>query len=737
MKKKLSFKLLFVYFLLLVWTVVIIARMFSLTLRMGDAYRGNFKDTLTVGNRFFQIDSGFQHGFRGNVYSSEGELLSTTIPIYDLYWEMAKVGVKPKDSVFFMERVDSLISIFCRLTPKRSRDFYEEKVKRAYLDYYHQCRVQQDIIDANKDHKGKKVRAAAKARLDSLKFAQRNRYLIVRISVDELPQTWVRSSDWDRIRYLFSETESEMTRQYYGGCRVDERFVHHNVYDDYAASVIGFMHADRNYSGVEGYYDSLLSGENRKYRRLLVNRVVVPLRETQLLQVKNGCDITTTIDVGMQSVVEKALRAQLERLDVEWGCALLMEVKTGEIKAISNLTKTPQGYRDYVEHAITERYEPGSTFKLISLLAALDSKKIDTGDMVDCEKGRHTLRWAFEFSDNDGLYEAARTGYRTLNQFFLKMHQMGLDSNLELEVVNAATPDITKTKRYESDYHSISHGYAVVAPPVYMAAYYNAVANNGRFMRPYLVKEVLYPDGRNEKRRPTVIKERIADPVTLSKARACMEGVVATGTARRAQDAYYKRHKDDSTQNVALLLAGKTGTAQMFENGRYVQNKYNASFIGYFPSDKPVYTCMVLISGVSRDAGVVAAPVCRDIAEKIVNRDLSMRQFVYRDALWNKYPSVAFGYAPDLALVYRKLGYRIQYPTKTPWVGVMPATGRDSLLVMRGKHEASLERLLLGASAKDAVYLLERQGYKVRLKGAGKVSGISCQGKWAIVTLKN
>lgn len=735
MKKNLSLKLMLVYVLLFAWTVAIIVHMCSLTINMGDAYRGDFKDTLTVKNRFFQLDSSSMHGFRGNVYSSEGELLSTTIPIYDLYWEMSKVGLRPKDSAFFMERVDSLISIFCRLTPKRSPEFYEENVRQAYVSYYHQCHQQQEIINAYDKRKDRKIRLEAKRRLDSLKAVQRNRYLIIRISVDELPHTWVRRSDWDAIRYLFTRKEGEPERQYYGGCRVDERFVHHNVYEDYAASVIGFMNTNKMYSGVEGYYDSLLSGENRSYRTLYVNRVKVPLRESQLMQVKNGCDITTTIDVGMQSVVEKALRSQLENLQAKWGCALVMEVKTGEIKAISNLTKTSEGYKDYVEHAISESYEPGSTFKLISLLAALDSKKIDTGDIVKCEKGEHTLRWAFEFSDNDGLYEAARTGYRTLDQFFLKIHQMGLDSNMELEVVNAGKPQITALSRNESDYHSITHGYAVKLPPVYMAAYYNAVANNGRFMRPYLVKEVVYPDGRRERRRPTVIKARIADSVTIAKAKACMEGVVTTGTAKRAQDAYYRKHKNDSSLHVAPLLAGKTGTAQMYDR-RYLE-EYNASFIGYFPSDKPVYTCMVLISGSTKDAGVVAAPVCREIAEKIVNRDLSMRQFVYKDALWNKYPSVAIGYAPDLAMVYRKLGYRIQYPTMAQWVGVMPATGRDSLLVMRDKSRLPLETMLQGASAKDAVYLLEQKGYKVTLKGAGKVSSVSFQGKWAVVTLKN
>ncbi|MBP5395452.1 MAG: hypothetical protein J6Y34_00420 [Bacteroidales bacterium] len=731
MKRRLPVKLLLVYLFFMAWFVVIVVRMFTLVLTKGEAYRGDFTDTLTVDDRFFRLDSTRLYGFRGNVYASGGELLSTTIPIYDLYWEVAKVGISREDSLFFMQRADSLISLFGRMTPKRSREFYEERVKDAYLAYYTECNRLQRLVS---EGVSRKARRAARDTLLAFKESHRNKYLIVKISVDELPNTWIRRSDWDAIRFLFQQDDDGRRRIYYGGCRVDERYVHHNVYDDYAASVIGSLNESGRYSGLEGYYDSLLSGERRVNRRLLVNRVEVPLRENQVFQVKNGCDIVTTLDVEMQRVVERALRAQLERLQTNWGCALLMETSTGEIKAISSLTKTPEGYKDYVEHAISESYEPGSTFKLVSLMAALDSKKIDTGDMVRCEKGMRTLKWAFEFSDNDGLYEAAQTGYHTLDQFFYKVRMMGLDSNLEMEVSRAERPKITTLTRNQTDYHSITHGYAVKTPPIYMAAFYNAVANNGRYMRPYLVKEVIYPDGRHEVRQPQVIRDRICSPLTLAKARACLGGVVTTGTARRAQDKYYRQNRSDTTVKVRPLLAGKTGTAQLYSQG--YKREFNASFICYFPSDRPRYTCMVLISGTIADGGVVAAPVCREIAEKIVQRDLGMRNFVYRDALWNRYPSVEFGYAPDLALIYRRLGYNVR-PAMSAWVGVQPLNGRDSTMVMQPRQVSDISRSLKGASARDAVYWLEKEGYRVRIRGAGRVGRIDFSGSWAVVTLTN
>lgn len=733
MKKKYSAKLLLVYFMLLIWAVVIIVRMFNLVLTKGDAYRGNFQDTLTVDDRYFRLDSSRLYGFRGNVYSDEGELLSTTIPIYDLYWEIAQVGLAKEDSAFYMARVDSLISIFCQLTPKRSREFYEERMKDGYLDYYAKCNEQKHIIEFYKD---KKIKKEAQARLAFLKDSVKNARLIVKISVDELPKTWVRRYDWDRIRFLFLRREGEPERTYYGGCRVDERYVHHNVYDDYAASVIGNIGENKTYGGIEGYYDSLLSGEKHIYRRLYVNRVSVPLRENQVLQVKNGCDLTTTINVDMQRVVEQSLRNQLERLQSPWGCAILMEVKTGEVKAISSLTRTDEGYKDYVDHAIQENVEPGSTFKLISLIAALESRKIDTGDLVHCEKGIHTLKWAFEFSDNIGLYEAAKTGYNSLDQFFMKVRQMCLDSNLGIEVVNANKPMVTTQTRNDRDYSHVTHGYAVKMAPIYMAAYYNAIANNGRYMRPYLVKSVTYPDGKREEHQPTVIKERICNPLTLAKVKDCLEGVVTNGTAKRAQDNYYRMHKNDSTMKVKPLLAGKTGTAQIFEKGKGYINRFNASFACYFPSDRPKYTCLVLISGTSNDAGVVSAPVCREIAEKIISRDLSMQQFVYRDAQWNKYPVTSLGYAPDLALLYHRLGYRLRYSTTERWVAVQPVSGEDSVMTTRAKPKSDLYARLRGATAKDAVYLLEKEGYKVRLHGVGKVGDIRFSGKTADVYMK-
>ena len=251
MRKMHTGKVLFAYFLLFAWAVVIVVRMSTLVRTKGEAYRGNFKDTLTVDDRFFRLDTVYSRGFRGNVFSAEGEMLSTTIPVYDLYWEISKVGVAEEDSAFFMQRVDSLISIFCRLTPKRTRNYYEERVKEGYLDYYRHCSALRRVANGEGS---RAVRAKAGQKLKAYKDSLANKFLVVKVSVDELPATWMRRYDWDAIRFLFIRRADERTRTYYGGCRVDERYVHHNVYNDYAASVIGSLNESKRYSGLEGYY---------------------------------------------------------------------------------------------------------------------------------------------------------------------------------------------------------------------------------------------------------------------------------------------------------------------------------------------------------------------------------------------------------------------------------------------------------------------------------------------------
>ena len=729
--KKLSLRLFVVYLGLLCWGLIIIVHTFSVVHQMGGAYKGEFTDTLTVGNRFFQLKTAHKQGFRGNVFAEKGEMLSATIPIYDLYWEMDKVGLLEKDSAQYMSRIDTIISVLCEITPKVSRESYEKRLKESYVDYYQQCKY----AKMQADSKDKEVQKKGREKLNELKASVRGKYEVIKVSVDINPASWVRRATWDRIRHLSGKRGDGI---YYAGFRADEHYVHHNVYENYASSVIGVKTETGTYSGIEGYYDSLLAGENRKYRRLYVNRVLVPLRENRIIQVHNGCDIITTINIDMQRMVEQSLRDKLEEIRPQWGCAVLMETKTGAIKAISNLTINKEGvYEDITDHVITESYEPGSTFKTVALLAALDSKRAFITDTVACTKNRNlSVQRAFEISDNDGVYNVTKSVYKHIDQFFIKINMMGLNEDLQLDVANARYMPLEGRKLRDIDYNHVTHGYAVKLPPIYLLAFYNSIANNGRYVKPYLVKEITYPNGDRVVKRPQVM-QAIASPSAISQIRQCLEGVVTHGTATRARDAYYLRTiKSDST--VRPLVAGKTGTARLFdEKSHQYSGKNNSTFIGYFPAENPQYTCLVMFSGTGLDAGVVAAPVCLEIAEKIQSRDLSLQNYRFKDPMWLKSPSVPLGNVFDLYTVYSQIGYKFQKMPPAYWVGISPVDGSDSLVRSFSKNSQNLYQYLKGSSAKDAIYLLEKRGYKVHVEGVGKVSDVAFENDDAYLTLKN
>lgn len=729
--KKLSLRLFVVYLGLLCWGLIIIVHIFSVVNQKGKAYKGEFADTLTVGNRYFQIKTAHKQGFRGNVYAEEGEMLSATIPIYDIYWELDKVGLKEKDSALYMSKIDTIISLLCQITPKVTRETYEKRLKERYVNYYQQCKMAS--IQANS--KDKEIQKQGKEKLRALKDGVKGKYDIIKISVDINPASWVRRATWDQIRNLSGKKGGGI---YYAGFRADEHYVHHSVYENYASSVIGIKTDNGSYSGIEGYYDSLLAGENKEYRRLYVNRVLVPLRENQHIMVNNGCDIVTTINIDMQRMVEQSLREKLEEIQPLWGCVVLMETKTGAIKAISNLTLTKDGkYEDITDHVITENYEPGSTFKTVALLAALDSKRVFISDTVNCTKNRRlSVQRAFEISDNDGIYNVTKEVYKHIDQFFLKLNLMGLNEDLQLDVSNARYMPLEGKKLKDVDYNHVTHGYAVKLPPIYMMAFYNSIANNGLYVKPYLVKEISYPNGDKIEKKPHAM-QFIASPSAISQIKQCLEGVVTHGTAIRARDAYYLRtYKTDST--VRPLIAGKTGTARLYDDKtRQYSGNNNSSFIGYFPAENPQYTCMVMFSGAAQDAGIIAAPVCLDIAEKIQNRNLSLQSYRNRDAAWNKLPSVPLGNVFDLYTVCSKMGYKFQKMPNAYWVGISPVNGSDSLMRSYYKEDKNLYQYLKGSSAKDAVYLLEQRGYKVHIEGVGAVSDIVFENDNAYLTLKN
>lgn len=733
--KNITLYTLIIYLAILIIGITASVRIVSLVITKGDYYKGNFDTArIVTEDRVFNVSYEYRTGIRGNMYSDDNELLLSTVYIYDLYWYPSLVT----DSLYFMQNLDSLASIFHEITPHVTKQAYKKMILTTFHDYHKQYQIALHKIKSD----DKQIKNEGNKELKKL----RNLYKNIKISKATKAEECVSQKHWDKICSLFPSKAS-----FHGGCKVDKRLIHKNVYKNTASATIGYLNIQHSsrftdsivYArGIEGYYDSLLAEERIVFRKLYANNVLIPLRENRRINPQNGCDIITTIDLDIQRISENALHDQLKDINASWGCAIVMEVQSGEIKAIVNLTRTHDGnYEETIDHAVTESYEPGSTFKLMTLLAALESGEIDTSTLVKCEENRiFSLKRAFEISDNEGLYNAAKLAYPQIYDFFLAIMNMSLQKDLHIEVANALSPVLTSKTQREIDYVNVTHGYSIKVPPIYMLAYYNAIANDGKYIQPILVKKIRYPHNKTIEKYARVINPKICSKSTVKKAKACLESVVTHGTGIRARDENYKTFMRDTSVNIKPLIAGKTGTAFIYDDKerQYSKSIKNASFIGYFPSEKPKYTCLVLISGTTLDGGYVAAPICKEIAEKIVNRDNEIAWSQTYKGLIANTPYAKFASANDLQNIYKELGYRLKYEGANEW-GSTEQVNENKILSFEKKpiNKHNLARQLIGATAKDAVYILKKNGFDIKIDGVGKVVSLSFEGSTAIVHLKN
>ena len=729
--------IIFTYIGLIAIGVAAIYRIFHLSVTMGDYYRGVIPEdsTITVENRTFRFEKGEEVGKRGNILSEDNTILLSTIFVYDLYWKPYNV-VFSKNDKLYMDNVDSLIQIFYRINPQKSVAQYTKLIKDDYLKY-REIYVSAKLKMESKD---KKTRTKGREELQKLahRLQEKSATVLIQISNTEHAAKWVRQRDINEIDSLFKGWKDNTFR---GGCQRDRKEERRQLMGGYPSSILGTLKKDKgektySYRGIEGFYDSILSGEAVGKRILKVNDITVRLKENKRIAPINGHNIITTINNDIQRVTREALRKRLlEDPTATWGCAMVMDVKTGQIKAIVNLDKRGDFCEELSDHATTESFEPGSTFKLMTLMAAFESEKADTGTLVQCEKGVFTLKRAFATSDNIGMFQAAKMGYSDIHSFGKALIKMGLGNDLKIETANAKTPRLTSITRKEIDYDRMTHGYSIQVPPIYMLAYYNAVANNGVYVRPTLIKAIVSPNGERTDIKTDTVQKQICSPKTIALAQHCLEAVVTEGTAKRAQDNRYKAAKANNDPNARPLIAGKTGTAFIFDKGEYLQGVKNSSFIGYFPAENPKYSCLVFISKTTLDAGYIAAPVCREIAEKLNAHYDEMSTGKQKEIKKENMPVNALGYWKDMAMIYKELSI----PVKSAADGnkyVEAVRTADSAIVFKEKNITNLlQASLLKATAKDAVDILEKQGYKVQIQGIGKVSEVRIEGKKAIIVL--
>ncbi|TFH27009.1 MAG: penicillin-binding protein 2, partial [Bacteroidia bacterium] len=527
---------------------------------------------------------------RGNIYSSDGRLLAVSVPFYEI-------------------RMDFRSESFTRDIFVSGVDELSKSLSNLFRD------------DPWTTYKSKLV----KAREDG------ERYYLVKREVTYTQLQKVKEFPIFRLG------------RFKGGVQYVQQNKRRNPYVLLAFRTIGYPMSDdhRSVVGLEGAYDNELKGvEGYQLMRKIRGDDWMPINDAAEIEPEDGYDIISTLDVDLQDVAENALLKQLKLHGADHGTVVLMEVETGKVRAIANLLRDKKGnYKEDYNFAIGESTEPGSTFKLASMIALLEDGYVHPSDIVDVGNGetlyygvkmkdsgdkglgKVTVQRAFEASSNVGISKLVDKYYKKKpEQFVNRLYEMGLNRKLGIEIKGEGEPKIKYTD--DESWSGItlpfmSIGYEVLMTPLQILALYNAVANNGKMVKPLFVEEIR-SHGKVVKRiEPEVLNNHICSRETLSQIKTMLEGVVESGTAENLSNTHYK-------------IAGKTGTAKVAHGKEgYEESPYQASFAGYFPADNPKYSCIVVVNAPSEHiyyGNVVAGPIFRDITDRIYVREYEMQE---------------------------------------------------------------------------------------------------------------
>ncbi len=663
-----------VYFVLVATGLAIIGKAAYIQFVEGDEWREK-------GNKV-TIKLDYIEANRGNILSSDGSLLATSVPVFELRID---AGNTHYSDDFFYENVDSLAWHLSNHFKDRSRNEYKKLLE-----------------------KGRK---------------ENNRYLLLKRNVTYSDLKKVRKFPIFRLG------------KYKGGIIAEAKNKRELPFRWLASRTIGWdKDGSVNDVGIEGAYSKFLEGERgQRLIQSIGKGAWRPLNNENEIEPRDGLDIVTTIDINIQDVAEDALMRQLIANDAEHGCVILMEVATGDILAIANLGKNKNGgYEENYNYAIGESSEPGSTFKLASLLAALDDGLISLTDTVDTQGGvakfanrqmkdshqggygRISVQRAFEVSSNVGVSKVIHKAYKDRPQQFIdKLYSMRLNQPLGLEIPGEGTPSIKDTKhKYWSKVSLpwMSIGYEVAITPLQTLAFYNAIANNGVLVRPRLVKEIRSAGEATEVFKPVILSNSIVKkPETIAQAKIMLEGVVEKGTAQHLKNNIYK-------------IAGKTGTAQIAQQGNgYNKSDYKASFAGYFPADDPKYSMIVVINNPRKGAyygGAISGPVFREVADKVYATRLN--PVLIPDEVQQTIPPlVVTGRRNEVEALMNEINFIFPSSVNTEWISYRG--GEAEPKVTPREISGDLIPDVTGMGARDAVYLLESAGVKVQISGKGKV----------------
>ena len=490
---------------------------------------------------------------------------------------------------------------------------------------------------------------------------------------------------------------------------------------------------DTLFVGIEGAYNNYLEGEVGQIVQQKISGSWKPTGSV-VKESLEGADVVTTIDKNIQEVAHSELLNQLKEKGGRYGVAIVMEVKTGFVKAMVNLSEGKDGeYYESYNHAIGTKQVPGSTFKLASLMAALEDGKVNIKDSVnavgkyefydrslnDDNKygyGKITLKHAFEKSSNvigKVIFDAYR---REPQEFINRLESFGITEKLDLKILGEKKPYLAKpgTKDWWGGSLAwMSIGYEVQQTPLQTLAFYNAVANNGSFVKPQFASEIRRGSKVIEKYDPIVLNAKICSENTLTILKDCLEGVVKNGTGKQLKSSYFK-------------IAGKTGTAKIAQGNQGYgvdgEQKYIASFVGYFPADDPVYSCIVIVSDPTKDiyGASVSGTVFAAIANKVYATSLQYQKAINEGKSYKSIPYSKDGNRFDTQEVLQTLKINNYSKYNSEWIN----TNRkeDGIILTPVKVEKNIVPNVKGMGLRDALVLLEKTGMKVRAKGYGAVA---------------
>lgn len=620
---------------------------------------------------------------RGNIFAVDGSLLATSEPIYEVRWDAA---VPTLSDEYFNQHIDKL--------SQQLSNLFQDKSANAY---------KRELTSARKKD---------------------SQYFLIKRKVSHKQLKALRQFE------IFN------LGKYKGGLIYIQNSKRAKPFKQLAARTIGYDQPGFSV-GLEGAYSEELGGVvGKRLMQKIAGGNWKPLNDENEVEPEDGSDLVTTIDINIQDVAQNALYTQLEKHGAHHGCAILMEVQTGAIKAIANLTKQADGsYAETYNYAIGATTEPGSTFKLASLICLLEDGYVETTDSVDIEGGvkqyykavmkdsktgvynKITVAKVFEISSNVGISKLVTKYYQKNPEKFVDhMVAMGLDRPLGIEISGEGIPSIPNPKDPSWSGISLpwmSIGYEVLQTPLQVLSFYNAVANDGVMVRPKFVSQVT-KHGTLEKEFPTVVlNKQICSKATIEKVKGLLEGVVEHGTASNLKHANYK-------------IAGKTGTAQIAKDGNYQRDKtYQASFVGYFPAEKPRYSCIVVVDSPTNSVyygNLVAGPIFKEISDKVYSTQVKMLEEVAVDPAMaeSRIPFSKVSEKEDLMKALETL--KIKTDVKAPDAQWAVATAEaDTMEIIEREVIDNLVPRVVGMGAMDALFLLENSGLKVSMIGSGVV----------------